>query len=83
MDACAVVCYVQARQVQAEMQLQESDQLRLPSDQQKRSADQPKSRRMKKDLGKLIDKYEKRQYRWGSPTKAAFLAHLTPLEAYR
>lgn len=74
---------MQARQVEAEMQLQNSDQLRLQSDKQRHLADQPKSRRMKKDLGKLIDKYEKKQSRWGSPTRAAYLAHLTPLKAYR
>ena len=74
---------MQARQVQAEVQLQEANQLKLQDQQHQSAADQPRSRRMKKDLGKLIDKYEKKQYRWGSPTKAAFLAQLTPLEAYR
>lgn len=77
------LCCMQARQTGAELQLQEADELRLLGKQQQDSADQPKSRRMKKDLGKLIEKYEKKHYRWGSPTKAAFLAHLTPLDAYR
>ena len=35
---------------------------------------------MKRDLGKLIQKYEKRPYRWGSPRKAASMDHLLPLD---
>ena len=38
-----------------------------------------KKDKLKKDLGKLIHKYEKRQYRWGSPRKAASMDHLLPL----
>ena len=34
--------------------------------------------RLKRDLSRLIDKYEKRQYRWGSPRKAASIEHLLP-----
>ena len=45
------------------MQLQEADQLREQLDQEKAKADQPRRHRIKKDLGRLIDKYEKRQYR--------------------
>ena len=54
---------VQAKQVSAEMQLQESDQLKSQVDQGRARADQPRSHKIKKDLGKLIEKYEKRQYR--------------------
>lgn len=58
MTAC-----LQAKQVSAEMQLQESDQLRSQVDQERARADQPRSHKIKKDLKQLIDKYEKRQYR--------------------
>lgn len=47
---------------------------------QQPTSQQGKKGRLKKDLGKLIDKYEKRQSQWGSPRKAASMDHLLPLD---
>ena len=40
----------------------------------------PRRDRLKRDLSRLIDKYEKQQTRWGSPRRAASMQHLLPLD---
>lgn len=74
----------QAEQKIAQAQAQQVAQQLAAS--QKAVTDQParqqagsKKDKLKKDLGRLIHKYEKRQYRWGSPRKAASMDHLLPL----
>jgi len=66
---------VQAQHVA--QQLSGSEQSQQPS-----ASDQsdPGKHRLKRDLSKLIHKYEKRQSRWGSPRRAASIQHLLPLD---
>jgi hypothetical protein len=47
---------------------------------QQPSALDSRKHRLKRDLSKLIHKYEKRQSRWGSPRRAASIQHLLPLD---
>ncbi|KAL0038714.1 hypothetical protein WJX79_004605 [Trebouxia sp. C0005] len=69
------IAQAQARHVA--QQLSGSEQSQQPS-----ASDQsdPRKHRLKRDLSKLIHKYEKRQSRWGSPTRAASIQHLLPLD---
>lgn len=66
---------VQAQHVA--QQLSGSEHYQQPS-----ASDQsdPGKHQLKRDLSKLIHKYEKQQSRWGSPRRAASIQHLLPLD---